>query len=361
MGAGLSGLACAITLEKNGITPAIFESRGQAGDRFVNGEVLLSIFTHPISDCIASLAEDYGIYLQPTAPIQRMRLFSENEQATIEGRFGFSNVRGREEHAFEAQLERQTKTDIHYHSKYSLDQLQREYTHVVVATGDGDDAKEMRNFHTDFTVSLKGATVTGEFDRYTVMAWLDHTLAPYGYCFLIPFSEKEANITIAIPDLPVNKNIQMDELWERFHPRVQAHLNQELPITDQFDITRYPIGICESPRIGNTFFVGNCFGTMMPFLGFGQHPAMLSGIYAAYDLCGFGKYEELTKPLRKKYENSLVLRQSIEQLSNKGFDRMIKALHGPWGGKLFQPRKLDPLRTASYLLRPYVKLKGARP
>jgi flavin-dependent dehydrogenase len=44
MGAGLSGLACAITLEKHGITPEIYESRSRVGDRFVNWEVLLSIF-----------------------------------------------------------------------------------------------------------------------------------------------------------------------------------------------------------------------------------------------------------------------------------------------------------------------------
>lgn len=44
MGAGLSGLACAIRLEQLGIYPDIFEKRGSIGDRFVNGEVLLTIF-----------------------------------------------------------------------------------------------------------------------------------------------------------------------------------------------------------------------------------------------------------------------------------------------------------------------------
>jgi len=51
MGAGLSGLSCAMTLEKNGISPTIFEKRSQIGDRFVNGEVLLSIFAFPVHDC----------------------------------------------------------------------------------------------------------------------------------------------------------------------------------------------------------------------------------------------------------------------------------------------------------------------
>lgn len=75
MGAGLSGLACAITLERNGVTPTIFEKRSKVGDRFVNGEVLLSIFTRPVHDCIASLSEEYGICLKPTSNIQKMEFF----------------------------------------------------------------------------------------------------------------------------------------------------------------------------------------------------------------------------------------------------------------------------------------------
>lgn len=34
MGAGISGLSCAITLEKNGIEPAIFEKMSKVRDRF---------------------------------------------------------------------------------------------------------------------------------------------------------------------------------------------------------------------------------------------------------------------------------------------------------------------------------------
>jgi flavin-dependent dehydrogenase len=35
MGAGISVLSCAITLEKNGIEPVIFEKRSRVGERFV--------------------------------------------------------------------------------------------------------------------------------------------------------------------------------------------------------------------------------------------------------------------------------------------------------------------------------------
>lgn len=358
MGAGLSGLACAMTLEKHGITPTLFEKRSRVGDRFVNGEVLLSILTRPVHDCIAALSEKYGIYLQPTSNLQKMQIFSKNEMAIIEGQLGFTNIRGREQDSFESQLAKQVKSKIRFDSEKTYEELLRDYTHVVMATGDGDYAKKTRNFREDLTVSIKGVTVEGRFDRYTVMTWLDYDLAPYGYGYLIPFSEKEANVVVAIPDLPKNGNVTTDLLWTPYYDKVKSMLNQALPITDQFQITHYPMGICHSARIGNTFYVGNCFGSMMPFLGFGQYAALLTGVFAAYDLCGLGEYEELTKPLRKSYENSLVLRRSMEQLDNRHLDQIVRSLDGYLGEKLFQTKWINPVKMVSYLLRPYIKIKN---
>lgn len=357
MGAGLSGLACALTLEKHGISPTIFEKRGKVGDRFVNGEVLLSIFTRPVHDSIATLSEEYGILLKPTSSIQKLELYSKNEHATIEGTLGFSNIRGREYESFEAQLARQIKSPIHFHSDHTYEQLLRDYSHVIMATGEGEYSKRLRNYREDVTVSIKGATVEGTFDRYSVMAWIDYDLAPYGYCFLIPFSEKEANISLAIPDIPKNRNIDMTNLWDQFYKLIRNQLHQNLPVTDQFQITGYSIGLCQSARIGNTFFVGNCFGTMMPFMGFGQYASILSGVYAAYDLCGLGKYEELMEPLRQSHEDSLVLRRAMEQLTNEGIDRIVLALQGYIGEKVFDSNIINPLKVASFFLKPYLKIK----
>ncbi|MFC0215423.1 NAD(P)/FAD-dependent oxidoreductase [Paenibacillus chartarius] len=357
MGAGLSGLACAITLEKNGVQPTIFEKRSKVGDRFVNGEVLLSIFTRPVHDCIASLSEQFGIYLQPVSNIQQMVIMSKNEKAIIEAQLGFTNIRGREEDSFEAQLSRQVKSPIRFHSEETYEQLLANYTHVVLATGDGEYAKKTRNFREDLTVSIKGATVEGTFDRYAVMSWIDYDMAPFGYGYLIPLSEKEANIVIAIPDIPSTRGVELEHLWGPFHQKVQSELSQPLPITDQFQISKYPMGICRSARIGNTFYAGNCFGSMMPFMGFGQYIALLTGVYAAYDLCGLGSYEELTAPLRQSYENSLVLRRAMEQMDNPDVDRIVRMLQGYLGEKLFQTKRLNPLKLASYIMRPYVKYK----
>ncbi|WZL71670.1 NAD(P)-binding protein [Clostridiaceae bacterium 35-E11] len=358
MGAGLSGLACAIILEQNGIYPTIFENRTQVGDRFINGEILLSILHRPVFDCIAYFSEKFNIDLQPISNITELAIHSEKEKCLINGHLGFTNLRGRHEHSFENQLARQVKSKIIFQSKYTYEQLLREFTHVVVATGDAAYAMNIQDYQQDFTVTLKGATVEGDFQPHKVMAWLNNKLAPKGYGYLIPYSKKEANIVIGYPDYPENRMLNINELWKKFHQQVCENLQQDLKITDGFQVTRYIIGKCQYPRIGNTFFVGNCFGSIMPFLGFGQFIAILTGIYAAHDLCGIGDYNKLTKTLHKTYRNSLVFRRSMEKLENNHFDTLVRNLDGYLGNKLFNSKHYDPLKIASYLLRPWIRINS---
>lgn len=354
MGAGLSGLSCAIVLEQHGLSPVIFEQRKMVGDRFVNGEILLSLLNRPVFDSLAYFAEQYGVFLHPVGNIKKLILHSEKKQAIINGHLGFTNIRGRHENSFESQLARQVKSKIIYHSRYTYEQLVKDFTHVVLATGDAAYATKIQDYRQDLTVTLKGATVSGSFDPYTVAAWLNHRLAPKGYGYLIPFSEKEANIVIAFPEYPENIRLDPHALWERFFQRVCEDLGVNLKITDNFEISGYIIGICPYPRIGNTFFTGNCFGSIMPFLGFGQFAAILTGVYAAHDLCGLGAYQKLTMPLRHSYENSLVLRRSMEKLSNPQMDMLVEKLNGPLGNMLFNSKHHDPLKLISRLLKPLV-------
>lgn len=354
MGAGLSGLACAITLEKNGIIPTIYESRNQVGDRFVNGEIILSILNRPVNNSIAYLSDNYGIFLKPTANIKELILHSENEIASIKGQLGFCNIRGRNKDSYEEQLALQVKSKICYNSKYTYEELLQEYTHVVLATGDASYAKKVQNYREDFTVTLKGATVEGKFDRYVVSAWLDNRFAPQGYAYLIPFSDKEANIVIAYPDYPQNVQKDINSMWSLFYDRVCTDCGQTLRITDTFEVTKYIIGTCQYPRIGNTFFVGNNFGSIMPFLGFGQFVAIMTGIYSAQDICGLGSFENLTKALKKSYANSLVNRRAMEKLNNPKFDFLVRNANRKFVEKAFNSKNFDPLKYVSYLLRPFV-------
>lgn len=355
MGAGLSGLACAITLEKFGIFPTIFEKRSRVGDRFVNGEAFLPVLNRPINDCYAYLSENHGIYLQPLANISQMNFYSAKCQSVIQGHLGFINLRGREDESFESQLSKQVKSEIVFHSDFTHERLLQDFTHVIMATGDAAYASKLENFKTDLTVTLRGATVEGTFKRNHVDIWLDNNLAPKGYGFLLPYSEKEAVISIGYPDYPENQILNEELLWERFYDRVCTDLNQNLRITDTFGVSRYIIGLCEHPRLGNTFFSGNCFGAIMPAFGFGQLPSLLTGIYAAHDLAGKGHYEQLVQPLIQSYRNSLVIRRAMEQCDNQKLDRLVSLLDSRFASRMLTKKQYDPIKIASYLLRPLIK------
>ncbi len=342
-------------LERNGIKPVIFEKRRCVGDRFINSEAFLSILTRPVADPIQYFSDKYQLYLKPVSPITSLHLFSNKSKTVIEQPVGFINIRGRHRQSFEMQLAEQTSSNIHFHSKHTYEQLANEYSHVILATGDAEYAIRMNNYQESVSVTLKGATVKGHFDRYSVYIWLDHDLAPKGYSYLLPFSEKEANIVTAYPDWRKESNEEMNDRWLRFYERIRSHLNQSLKITDQFQITNYKIGICKQPRIGNTLFTGNCFGSIMPFLGFGQFDAILTGIYAAYDLIGYGSYHELTKPLRKSYQDSLALRRGMELLDNHHLDFIVRNFDRSIVQKLVKPSHLNPLSVLSQVIKPFVK------
>lgn len=326
MGAGLSGLSCAITLEKYGVQPTIFEKRSRVGDRFVNAEAMLSILNRPIKDSIKYLGDNYDIHLTPIDEINKAVFHSKHNVGSIDGTLGYTNIRGRHKNSFESQLSRQVKSKINFNSKYSYDELCKEFECVIVAPGDGAYAAQMGNYRSDLACTLKGVTVEGEFVTNIINVWFNYDVIPKGYGYVVPFSKKEANIVIAYPDYPSNIKLDINNMWDRFYTMVCTDLDQSFRITDEFEISKYMMGICIKPVIENTYFVGNCFGTIAPGLGFGQFASMLSGIYSAYDLCGLGRYEDLVKPLLENYNNSLTLRRFLEGLDDDKFDFFIKNL-----------------------------------
>lgn len=326
MGAGISGLSCALTLERNGIEPIIFEKRGRVGDRFINAEAMFDILNRPVKDCLPYLKENFNIDLQPISKVDKLFIHSKNEVSSIEGKIGYTNVRGRHENSFERQLEKQLKSKIIFNSKYDYETLCKEFDYVILATGDGEYASNLGNYRCDLTCTIVGTTVVGDFIKSNPHVWFNYDIIPKGYGWLIPFSEKEANLVMAYPDYPNNIKLDRQNMWQRFFRLASDNLDQNFQVRDSFQITRYMMGICIRPKIDNTYFIGNCFGTISPGLGFGQFVSILTGVYSAYDILGIDKYEKLVEPLFENYNNSLVLRRFLENLSDDNLDKIIKDL-----------------------------------
>jgi flavin-dependent dehydrogenase len=180
LGAGLSGLSCAITLEKFDVTPTIFEKRGCPGDRFVNAEALFSVLNRPVKDCLKFLKEQYDITLTPIDTVNRLVIHSKNKEGTIDGNIGYTNLRGRHENSFENQLSKQVKSKIEFNSTHEYDEIAKNFEYVVLSTGDGDYALKLDNYRCDVTCTLKGATVEGTFLTDTPHVWFNYEILPKG-------------------------------------------------------------------------------------------------------------------------------------------------------------------------------------
>lgn len=357
MGAGLSGLCCAIILEQNGIEPVIFEKRNLCGDRFINGEAIFNITNRPINNCLDFFKDKYNINLKPISEVKEITIYSPNFESNLSGNLGYTNYRGRHKDSFENQLFNQVKSEIIFNSNYDYEDLTKEFTHVVLATGDSAYASKLNNFKTDLTVNLRGATVEGNFGLSHISSWYNNEFSPKGYSYLIPLNEREANISIGYPVYEDTKKYKIDDLWDKFYKRAQKDTEQKLNIIDKFEVERYIIGICHKAKLDNTYFIGNCFGAISPGFGLGQFVSVLTGIYAAFDICSKGDYEELVVPLRETYENSLVFRRRLEKLSNNQLDFLIGGINDKLISKMFSDdTEIDFFKIASKLLKPFTKL-----
>ncbi|WP_028784975.1 NAD(P)/FAD-dependent oxidoreductase [Thalassobacillus devorans] len=352
IGAGLAGLSCAITLEKYGYQADIFEKRKKVGDRPVVGEAMSPILHTPIDDAIKYLSENHNIHLKPTTNIQKIYIHSLNESSYLEGHLGYINKRGKDPEAYEKQLAEQVKSPIHLKKQVRYEDISKKYTHVVLATGDPIDTQNIQSFDTAFKASFKGATIKGDFIHNEAHTWYDNELVPKGMAYFLPFSNAEGNLVVVYPQYKENRTIDKNNLWKKILQKSSHTLGQELSIRKEFSLDNYVVGKNKYPRIGNTFFVGNCLGVINPFLGFGQFTSILSGIYAAEDICGESNYEDKVQILYKNYHDSLTLRRKLEGLTNNQIDMVTKSLHLKPVRKLVAGSHVNILKIISSISHP---------
>lgn len=80
-------------------------------------------------------------------------LYSANKQASLVGPIGFVSIRGRHKDSLENQLAEQVRSEIHVNSQMCYEDVLREYTHVVMATGDAAHVERLQPFEQAATVT----------------------------------------------------------------------------------------------------------------------------------------------------------------------------------------------------------------
>jgi len=350
MGAGLAGLSCAWLLEKEGVSPTVYESKYKIGAHFANGEAIMPVMHQPYYDPLNFIKSKYGLDLQPVSRIHTLVIHGPRGSVKVHGELGYMTARGNHPMALEVQLGNLVRSKIEYSSYHTVDDLKQQYDYVIVATGTPDEAKRLGIWHTDVTANLTGAYVEGSFDPFTAEVWFDNDYAPQGYAFLIPYDQHTASLALAVP----GTNINLEHLWNLF--LVKTNLNYM--VKDCFQLYNWEIGRPDRVVDENIILAGHAGGFVQPALGFGQFGAMLSGLEAGLHLLGKSSYKDSIAGLRRDYMYSLTLRRGLEKLTNTGYDRLIQVLRTPVGKYLLTTNRIPVLKGVAKILGPSLLKKG---
>ena len=341
MGAGLSGLSCAKYLEDHNIEPVIFEKRERVGERFPNMEAVIQLVHRPLKDPLIYINKKYNINLVPAGIVHTLEIHSPNHKAVFTGyNLGYTSIRGHDDRSWERQLARQVRAKIHFNSTVTWQELEKDFDRIIIATGDPTISRELRIWKTDTEAFLKGCIVKGRFDTGVSKIWLNTGLSKNCMVYFAPFDENEASYcTVAIPSSPE----ELDVLWSR---TVEELGFEPVPQTE-FKLEEYKLGRVSTRQIGKMMLAGAAGGFVLPFMGFGQIPSILSGVHAAESIIKGKDYNKLTSWFDKQYTNDLKLRKYVDNLDNEGLDRLVSFFNLPLMSSLAANTSLPVLSIAA--------------
>ncbi len=312
IGAGLSGLACAIELERHGIRPDIFEETKMLGDKPGALVASLRLFTDSIRSPMSYMKSAYGISLTPLHPIKQMVMHAPLKSVSTKGNHGYVFKKGIEADSVEHQLAAHMNVPIKFNTHINLRDIRNEYEHIVVATGINTIAKELGLWMTNFQAQCRLATIFGEFGNNAMHMWLNKSFARNGYAYILTKNPSEAELVLVVSDIDQTR---LDYFWNEFLIREKPgfHIGK---CNDIEHIIGYPL----TNRYENCYFVGNCGGMIDDFLGFGSFRAMESGIMAARAIALKQDFNKLLKPYKKEVLRLHEYRKMVDLLNNKDLD-----------------------------------------
>lgn len=321
IGAGPSGLACALTLERRGIHPDIFERSSKVGYGVPRVEVLLQLFQRPHRDQLRYLSNNFGIKFRPLAKLYKQVICTPRYAVPVKGYLGYLVERGQNRHAVEVQLAGQLHAKIKYNIHADYRALAGAYDYVVVADGNHAAASTLNIWKTTITAWVKGATVLGRFDPGAAVIYFNTAYAGHGFGCLVPFNQERALLALQVPD---TSQSALRCNWNRF-------LEQESicpEIIETFEI-HHTGGVTTRQQVDNILLTGHSGGFTDNFLGLGLLSSMQSGALAGKAIAEGLNYEQMVRPLIRQVERLTAFRAAFNTLDNKALDRLVYTLTLP--------------------------------
>jgi flavin-dependent dehydrogenase len=322
IGAGPSGLACALELQRLGIKPVIFERYHRIGLPVERVDILMHLAWRPVKDQLAYLTRCCHLPVTSLGPLRTIVMHSHSHRSVIQARcLGYFVHRGRSPLSLENQLAARLTVPFILQTIADPLALAREFDWVVAATGDSKPARQLGLWQEFSNVAIRGATVLGQFDPHTSHMFWDTRYAGHGYGLLTPFDRGRACMLLAVGDI---QSREMDDYWELFLESEKLHY----PIVETHD-QEFHCGRATRHQLGNILLVGNSGGFVSSLLGLGLFSGMISGVLAARAIAGKGDYERLIAPLIRRINELNELRFRLDRLDNHDLDRLVWALGMP--------------------------------
>ncbi|MBC7765163.1 MAG: NAD(P)/FAD-dependent oxidoreductase [Hyphomonadaceae bacterium] len=352
IGAGISGLSCAIELEKHGITPTIFEKRSEVGEALGYASLWSKLLIRVNEDPIKYLKRRYNLDIKPISKISDMTLMSPHQKTVAKGDLGYTFKRGMEAYSVEKQFLAKVKSPVTYDTFIELDQIKNDYDRIVVATAVPTISKQLRICTDAFLAQARVAVILGDFNMGSLKTWFDERFAKNAFGYLIPNSTKEASLVLVVNACASQ---EIDYYWDKFikHTAVQN------PIIQQSDTQHY-CGILSAYEKDNIYFVGNAAGFTDDLIGVGGFNAIESGILAAQAIAMNLDYNKLVKPIADDVLKLHEFRKTIDTFDNKGFDRMIGYMGLPGIKQFIYKTPFLKLRYALPVVKLFNKLKSKK-
>ncbi len=341
IGAGTSGLSCAIELERNGINPIIFERNGFIGENQPHVSAFLGLITRPASDPIKYMDKILGIKLKPLNQFRKVIHYSPNNQVTVKGNLGYFMIRGMGENDVKTQLRAQVKSQVHFNSFVHPEELEKEFDYVVVADGHWSTPTRYGIWQEIMRTWVKGGIFEGDFEDHTLHMWLDNELTKGVYIYLAPYSKNKAVIAHVV------QNIEHEELNDYWHRFLESHdILKKYNMLESWELPHHA-GTVTTARVGKTYFAGAAGGGAEPFLGFGQFNAVVSGVMIARSIAQGSDINLLLKSMAKKSEELKTLRPLMNAATNKDFDLLLTLMKAPGLRSLIYRTDIDIIKLMS--------------
>lgn len=350
IGAGLAGLSCAFELEKNGITPVIFDKKSQIGEPSGNTGLWSRLVIRINEDPIKYLKTKYGLEIRPLSRLNETTMISPNKKTVARGNLGYTFRRGVEEYSLENQIASQIKSPIHFNSYAEINHIRSEFDQIIVSTASPAIAKQLGVWTDTFISQARIATVLGDFFIDSVTVWFNEKYANKAFCYLIPNSSKEATLVLLINNCTA---AQLDFYWSRFL------LDEKIKYTilQQCDTEHY-CGFVKPHQVENILFAGNAAGFTDNLIGIGGFNAIESGILAARAIVKGIDYEKLVQPIYEDIAKLHHFRKAMNTFDNTSFDKLLTLVGMPGIKQIIHKTPFLKLRHGLPLVKLYNKVKN---